>query len=280
MTLSEKIKAARKAKQLTQSELCGDKITRNMLSAIEGGKATPSLDTLRYLAEGLSVPLPYLLSEDDDLFIFRKNEAICSIRRDFSEKKYNSCIIKISKLGGMDDELAYILCACNFELGKRAVLKGALYSAKRLLNSAKDYSQKTIYDTTKIDNLLLMYTSLAENIQSPMLEFDIKSFEANLDPDLEYEFYKYITGDFSFKFKSKAFEKHRIAKEQMKNRKYKEAIRTLEEIVAEKNPETYNSYVMFGVYTDLEQSAKQLLDFELAYKYASKRLSMLEGFKT
>ena len=279
MTLSEKIKLRRKAKGLTQHELCGDKITRNMLSAIESGKATPSLETLRYLADGLSVPVAYLLSAEDDLLFFEKKEAINDIIKDFREKKYNSCILRISRISGLDDELCYILCVCNFELGRRAVLKGSLYTAKDLLAKAKDYSSKTVYDTAGIDNLLLMYSSLAENIQSPLLEFDIKRFEANLDPDFEYEFYKYITGDFSYNFKNPVFQKHRLAKEQMKSRKYKEAIKTLEEIVEEKNPSTYNSYLMFGVYTDLENSAKQLLNFELAYKYASKRLSMLEGFK-
>ena len=279
MTLSEKIKLRRKSRGLTQHELCGDKITRNMLSAIESGKATPSLETLRYLADGLCVPVAYLLSDDDDLFFFEKKEVIKDIIKDFNDKKYNSCILRISRLSGLDDELCYILCVSSFELGRRAVLKGSLYTAKDLLAKAKEYSQRTVYNTSVIDNLLLMYTSLADNIQSPLLEFDIKKFEANLDPDFEYEFYKYITGDFAYDYKNPVFRKHRIAKEQMKGRKYKEAIKTLEEIVAEKNPDTYNSYLMFGVYTDLENSAKQLLNFELAYKYASKRLSMLEGFK-
>ena len=280
MTLSNKIKSLRKSRKLTQAELCGDKITRNMLSAIESGKATPSLDTLRYLADGLYVPVAYLLSEEDDLFFYQKKEVIDLIKKDLSDKKYNSCIIRISKLSGLDDELAYILSVCNFELGRRAVLKGSLYTAKELLSAAKQYSERTVYDTTRIDNLLLMYSSLAENIQSPLLEFDIKKFEANLDPDFEYEFYKYVTGDFAYDYSNPVLKKHCQAKEQMKNRKYGEAIKNLEEIVAAKSTETYNCYVMFGVYTDLEQSAKQLLNFELAYKYASKRLSMLEGFKT
>ena len=37
MTLGEKIKAARKEKGMTQSSLCAEKITRNMLSEIECG---------------------------------------------------------------------------------------------------------------------------------------------------------------------------------------------------------------------------------------------------
>ena len=42
----------------------------------------------------------------------------------------------------------------------------------------------------------------------------------------------------------------------------------------------YNSFAVFGIYADLEQCYKQLYDFENAYRYSSKRMSMLEGFKT
>ena len=66
-SLGEKIKLRRKSLGLTQSELAGNKITRNMLSRIENGAALPSLDTLEHIAIGLKLPVPYLLSEDDDL---------------------------------------------------------------------------------------------------------------------------------------------------------------------------------------------------------------------
>ena len=72
MTLGQKIKARRKRLGLTQSELCKNKFTRNMLSAIERDKATPSLDSLKYIAEELSLPISYLVSDDDDMFFYEK----------------------------------------------------------------------------------------------------------------------------------------------------------------------------------------------------------------
>lgn len=48
-TLGKRIKEARLAKKMTQSEVVGDFITRNMLSQIESGSATPSVKTLEYL---------------------------------------------------------------------------------------------------------------------------------------------------------------------------------------------------------------------------------------
>ncbi len=61
-SLGTKIKEARIAKQLTQSELVGDFITRNMLSKIENDAAAPSLKTLEYLSARLDVPLSYFMS--------------------------------------------------------------------------------------------------------------------------------------------------------------------------------------------------------------------------
>ena len=65
-TLGEKIKALRKEKKLTQTELAGSEQTKSMLSQIENGKATPSMKTLQYIAEKLGCETSFLLEEDDD----------------------------------------------------------------------------------------------------------------------------------------------------------------------------------------------------------------------
>ncbi len=64
MELSQKLKQARLDAGLSQKALCGDRITRNMLSQIENGSARPSMDTLRYLAAQLGKPLSYFLEDD------------------------------------------------------------------------------------------------------------------------------------------------------------------------------------------------------------------------
>lgn len=64
MELSKRLKQARLDAGLSQKALCGDRITRNMLSQIENGSARPSMDTLRYFAEQLGKPLSYFLEED------------------------------------------------------------------------------------------------------------------------------------------------------------------------------------------------------------------------
>ncbi len=64
MELGEKILLARQEAGLSQRQLCGEEITRNMLSQIEHGTARPSMKTLRYLAGRLGKPVGYFLDEE------------------------------------------------------------------------------------------------------------------------------------------------------------------------------------------------------------------------
>jgi len=66
LTLGKKIRKKRIEKKMTQQDLVGDFITRNMLSQIENGIATPSIKTLKYIAEKLEVPLSYLMVGEHD----------------------------------------------------------------------------------------------------------------------------------------------------------------------------------------------------------------------
>lgn len=64
MALGMLLKQARLDAGLSQRQLCGEEITRNMLSQIENGAARPSMDTLRYLAARLGKPVSYFLEEE------------------------------------------------------------------------------------------------------------------------------------------------------------------------------------------------------------------------
>ena len=64
MTLGEKIRQARLEAGLSQRQLCGEEVTRNMLSQIENGSARPSMTTLAYFASRLGKTVSYFLEED------------------------------------------------------------------------------------------------------------------------------------------------------------------------------------------------------------------------
>ena len=66
----------------------------------------------------------------------------------------------------------------------------------------------------------------------------------------------------------------------MKDKNYLPAAEILSNIETTKRSGEYNAYCVFGIYGDLEICYKQLCDFEKAYKYSSKRFSLLEGFKS
>lgn len=63
MDIGTRLRQARLEMGLSQRELCGEEITRNMLSLIENGSARPSMDTLVYLAGRLNRPVAYFLEE-------------------------------------------------------------------------------------------------------------------------------------------------------------------------------------------------------------------------
>lgn len=64
--LGKLIKEARLAKKMTQSEVVGDFITRNMLSQIESGTAIPSIKTLEYLSQKLDISIQMLSKTQSD----------------------------------------------------------------------------------------------------------------------------------------------------------------------------------------------------------------------
>lgn len=277
MTLGEKIKSIRKSRGMTQSALCENLITRNMLSQIESGKASPSLDTLKAISERLEVSLSYLVSEEDSLFLYEKLKKIKRIKELYLQHRFGDCIKEASNLSEGDDEIYLILADCYFNIGKHYALYGYLNKGLSALNASLEYSNKTIYDTTAINAVTVLLIALCKNAKSPLLELDSAKYEKVIENNFEYELYKYITKDYSYNFKNENLKNHILAKEKMSKRDYRGALEVLMKIEA--NKKDYNAHVFLAVYSDIEACYKQLLDFENAYRYSNKRISLMEGFR-
>jgi len=280
MTLGEKIKKARRANRITQEGLAKNKITRNMISRIENGLANPSLETIRYIANELSLPVSYFLSEEDDLFFYEKAEKINTIYRAYQAKEYDFCIRKIKSLSGIDNELAFLLAMCEYELGREKLFIGSLTGALKCFNAAQKYCEETVIDTGYIKATLPLYIAIASNVRAPLLEFDQDTYSDGLDRLFDYELFKYVTHDFDYKFKNPLIVHHIKAKQKIKERDYQAAVKILTEAEDMAKNHGYNAFIMFSIYTDLENCYKELYNFEKAYFYSTKRMSMLEGFKT
>ncbi|WP_105618150.1 helix-turn-helix domain-containing protein [Vallitalea okinawensis] len=63
-TIGEKIKELRKELKVTQSEVAGKDMTKSMLSQIENNIATPSMRSLKIIANKLNKPVAYFLEEE------------------------------------------------------------------------------------------------------------------------------------------------------------------------------------------------------------------------
>ena len=92
MELGEKIRQARLEAGLSQRALCGDVITRNMLSQIENGSAKPSMATLQHLAKGLGKPVGFFLEEQS---ILSPNPQIMLDARQAYAKKDHSKVLTL-----------------------------------------------------------------------------------------------------------------------------------------------------------------------------------------
>ena len=131
VTLGQKIKAARQERGMTQKELVGDYITRNMLSKIENDSATPSVRTLSYLAQALGVPSGYFLSgapiSDGSV-----PDGLDGARSAFREGRWSDCLAALEedKLAGTSDE-GYLLHARAGLQAARAALEQGDWAAAR-----------------------------------------------------------------------------------------------------------------------------------------------------
>lgn len=104
MTLGEKLRTARLERGLTQTQVAGDQITRNMLSQLEHDSASPSVKTLEYLAAVLGVRVGWLLDDQEggagtrevleqarDLFRAKDVRACMELLKDHPEAQEEEC---------------------------------------------------------------------------------------------------------------------------------------------------------------------------------------------
>lgn len=86
---------------LSQRALCGDEITRNMLSRIENGAARPSMKTLRFLAARLDKPVSYFLEEDT--VCSPNQESMTAARRLFDGEDYAGAMQALAQYRAPDE---------------------------------------------------------------------------------------------------------------------------------------------------------------------------------
>lgn len=131
---------------MTQKELVGDYITRNMLSKIEHDSATPSVRTLEYLAKALGVPTGYFLSgapvSDGSV-----PDGLDGARSAYRRGDWTACLdaLEEDKLAGTSDEGCLLHARAGLYAAQAALERGDWAAARELAESAQYYNQEGMY---------------------------------------------------------------------------------------------------------------------------------------
>ena len=290
--LGRKIRHLRTAQQMTQAELAGDQITRNMLSQIENGSAQPSLPTVLYLAEKLDIPAGYFFAEEEDEFLYRKMQHISSIKQAFAAGQWQRCMTLCQeKLDKSDDELNFILCRCAYQLALQAFAEGRLCAAHTGFVQTLAYAPQTVYAAVQIVRTSYDYLTYLAQFD-PALE--IPSFIEAPSPSFStdqpwFSFYLYAMrcireGDIATAehllaipdFANTTYAAHVEAHIAMAHRVYNGAIVIIEGLLTPDRglpPSKPMTYLLYG---DLEVCCRETGDFERAYRYTTQRVKLLD----
>ena len=153
MELGQRIKQARLEAGLSQRQLCGEEITRNMLSQIENGSARPSMDTLSYFAGRLGKPISYFLEEQA---VTSPNQPIMEqARQAFTDQQWSDALGLLEGYRQPDpvfDRERWLLEAlCLLELGQQALKEERNAYALEVLDKAAKAGENTPYYTPELE---------------------------------------------------------------------------------------------------------------------------------
>lgn len=288
MNIGEKIKQLRLSKLMTQSDLAGNQITRNMLSSIEHGTALPSLPTAIYIAERLNVPLGYLLSEGEEDFFYRKMSNIANIRRAFAAKDFAGCLSLLSLFGDeSDDELALICAECEYGRGLQAFENGRLRVAAAAWDRALLATARTRFDTTWLrERIAVCFRHLSElssTLISDVLDAEeIEHAHALGDVLIEYVMacealergHGEAAREFVARHPTSLYGERLTALLLMREEEYRKAQDILEKLLA-KDELTFG-VLLYEVFGDLETCYRKNDDYKRAYEFSGSRIGLLE----
>lgn len=292
MHVGEKIKRLRTAKLMTQSELVGGEITRNMLSRIENGAAQPSMATIKYIAARLNVSPGFLLAEEDDEILYFKSAEIGNIKKAYTNKDYSLCRDMCLNSEWRDDELFLVLAESTLRVGIEVFSHGNLHKASELFDEAMEYCSSTIYNTDVIATQAKSYFGYMSYI-SPMLDSNFSddsigntvffledefSVYSNLFLIGETQGYKnipYLDERLALIREGSSYEMHIKAKLLMEENNYAEGYAILHELLLSDSYEMPEPMLYF-IFGDLEVCCKEIDDFKGAYDFSKSKIDLMQ----
>ena len=193
MDIGKKIKKLRSEKFMTQAELAGDNITRNMLSCIENGTALPSLATLKYIASKLNVSAGYLLADDEEEQIYIRMDEMANIKNAYLSKNFKICRDMCAESPiELDDEMNLIFAESALYLGIENFNRGKLRAACEYFDEAASVAKKTVYNTDRLIAIAAAYFRYMGRISATLSSDLIDESEAEILAALSDEFSRYV----------------------------------------------------------------------------------------
>jgi len=289
MNVGEKIRNLRLEKLMTQADLAGDQITRNMLCTIERGAALPSLQTACYIAARLNVPVGYLLAEECDDFAYRKMAAMQNIRHALCAGDYVGCIAMLNANFGesFDDEIALIRAECEYHIARDAFDNGKLRAAASGFDRAIAAAKNTVYDTAWIRTRAAVYfrylSLLSPTLTSDMLELsEIETATSVGDDFCAYVLAKEALDDgrrgelnaYLARYGGTVYAARLSALALMRDGESHAALAAFEKLLS--SDELTVGVLMYEVFGDMELCCRQNDDYKRAYEFSSSRMGLLE----
>ena len=196
MNLGEKLKQLRRLRGVTQKELAGNFLTRNMLSQIERGVAMPSYATIALLSKKLRVDPSYFFESSFSLEHYEILSALPQIKRCFSKGQFSLCLRLAEPFREIDsDELLWILSSASYHLGldnfNHNDFEGAFFHFDCSLNYGRSCSLGSPY-ARQIE----FYQSLMRHLQCGA-DFSLPSLLRGISDDpafADYVSYIYLNG--------------------------------------------------------------------------------------
>ena len=292
MNIGERIRELRISKLMTQADLAGDRITRNMLSCIENGSANPSLSTIVYIAGRLGVPAGFLLADQGDEMAYRKMSNLSNIKKAYTTGDVQSCrSLCLSGCPEPDDEISLLLANCDLGIAVDEFWSGKLRSSCRFFDEALSYAEKTIYSTDAIEAEVRVYFRFMERI-SHTLYSDLLDEEKNLTVKSNTILSQYLDALYAFdntdtsvaqqlieqladSGENSFFKAHLQTKLLIADGNYKQAQKALHQLLQDSNL-PLNKIELYTVLEDLEICCRENEDYKNAYRYASEKVELLE----
>lgn len=280
--IGEKIKELRIRRNMTQEQLAGDTITRNMISLIEHGRTQPSVSTIEELAARLDAPPSYFFSEVGDLDAFRKLEAIGKIKKLYAEGEYGKCLSALVALNVSDDETELIWSIASLACGIRKYREGYLKRAFSYFNDAILHAEKTIYAGKDIRDIAERYGAAIsyicekeDRIAAPAGEVRGK----NIDVIADIAYVGVIAGvrdAFIYEEECPLYAEHLTIRKGIDAVGDEQTLMQKLRMLLQKSNDGMHAVLQYYILCDLEILAQRVSDYKCAYQCSFDRRTLTE----